>query len=93
MDQYDAHLLLRIRERDTDAMAEIYDRHAPIVYSLALCVLKDATRAEVLSAEILLDLWRDPSAALKAVELEAYLRTHTLARAFQIRRRLDKAKP
>ena len=49
-----------IRSRDESAMAHLYDRYSPIVYSVALRVLGDTGAAEDILQEIFLQLWRSP---------------------------------
>jgi len=57
----DGHLMSAIRAGNQDAMAHLYDRYSPIVYSVALRVLGDTTAAEDVLQEIFLQLWRNPS--------------------------------
>lgn len=49
-----------IRSGDEQAMAQLYDRYSPIVYSVALRVLGDAGAAEDILQEVFLQLWRSP---------------------------------
>ena len=49
-----------IRSGDEQAMAQLYDRYCPIVYSVALRVLGDAGAAEDILQEVFLQLWRSP---------------------------------
>jgi RNA polymerase sigma-70 factor, ECF subfamily len=49
-----------IRSCDESAMAHLYDRYSPIVYSVALRVLGDTGAAEDILQEIFLQLWRNP---------------------------------
>jgi RNA polymerase sigma-70 factor (ECF subfamily) len=57
-----AALLRRIKAGDQSAMAEIYDRFAPLAYAAALRVLGDSGSAEDVLQEVLVQLWRNPSA-------------------------------
>ena len=41
-------------------MADLYDRYAPLVYAVALRVLKKPQGAEDVMQEVLLHLWREP---------------------------------
>ncbi|MCU1307548.1 MAG: sigma-24, subfamily [Acidobacteriaceae bacterium] len=59
-DSSDAALIARIRAGDEDAMAQVYDRHSQIVYSVALRVLGDTGAAEDVMQEIFMQLWRNP---------------------------------
>jgi DNA-directed RNA polymerase specialized sigma24 family protein len=56
----DCSLLDRIQRGDERAIALLYDRYAPLVYSIALCVLRDATLAEKVLSDIFLEVWRTP---------------------------------
>jgi RNA polymerase sigma-70 factor (ECF subfamily) len=56
----DKSLMERVRVREQQAMAEIFDRYAGLVYSVALHVLKDSSHAEDVTQEIFFQLWRDP---------------------------------
>jgi RNA polymerase sigma-70 factor (ECF subfamily) len=51
-------LLRRVARRDERAFRAIYDRYARSVYSLALGLLRDATRAEEVTQEVFLAIWR-----------------------------------
>jgi len=56
----DKSLMERGRVREQQAMAEIFDRYAGLVYSVALRVLKDSGHAEDVTQEIFFQLWRNP---------------------------------
>jgi RNA polymerase sigma-70 factor (ECF subfamily) len=56
----DAMLVSAISSGDEQAMAQLYDRYSPIVYSVALRVLGDAGAAEDILQEVFLQLWRSP---------------------------------
>jgi RNA polymerase sigma-70 factor, ECF subfamily len=56
----DKSLLDRVRIREQQAMAEIFDRYAGLVYSAALRVLKDSGHAEDVTQEIFFRLWLNP---------------------------------
>ncbi|MBZ5574120.1 MAG: sigma-70 family RNA polymerase sigma factor [Acidobacteriia bacterium] len=45
-----------------DALAQLYDRYSPVVYSVALRVLGDTGAAEDLLQEVFMQLWRNPGA-------------------------------
>jgi len=53
-------LIVRVRERDQEAMREIFDRYATLVYSVAMRVLKDPAQAEDVMQEIFLQVWNSP---------------------------------
>ncbi len=44
--EVDTALLRRIAEGDSEAIGELYDRHAGLLYGLLLHILRDATEAE-----------------------------------------------
>jgi RNA polymerase sigma-70 factor, ECF subfamily len=56
----DRSLIDRVRVGEQGAMAEIFDRYAGLVYSVALRVLRDSGQAEDVAQEIFFQLWRSP---------------------------------
>jgi RNA polymerase sigma-70 factor (ECF subfamily) len=56
----DNSLVSAIRSGDENAMATLYDRYSPIVYSVALRVLGDTGAAEDVLQEVFMQLWRNP---------------------------------
>ncbi len=56
----DATLVSAIRSGDEQAMAQLYERYSPIVYSVALRVLGDTAAAEDVLQEVFMQLWRSP---------------------------------
>jgi RNA polymerase sigma-70 factor, ECF subfamily len=56
----DQSLMDRVRVREQQAMTEIFDRYARLVYSVALRVLRDVGHAEDVMQEIFFQLWRNP---------------------------------
>ena len=56
----DAMLVSAIRSGDEQAMAQLYDRYSPLIYSVALRVLGDTGAAEDILQEVFLQLWRSP---------------------------------
>jgi len=56
----DKSLMDRVRVREQQAMSEIFDRYARMVYSVALRVLNDSGHAEDVMQEIFFQLWRSP---------------------------------
>ena len=55
--QKDIELLQRIAAQDREAFAEFYDRHAPLMFSVACKVLNDANEAEDVLQETFVQLW------------------------------------
>lgn len=55
-------LIARLRARDPDAMAEVYDRYGRVVYSLIFRVVRDRAAAEDLVQECFLRVWNRVSA-------------------------------
>ena len=60
--QDDEALVQRVTERDAEAFAQLYDRHADLVYSVALRVLADPALAQDTAQDVFLRLWRTPEA-------------------------------
>ena len=60
LDDDDCALLDRTGHGDQQALASLYDRHAGIVYSIALRLLGDPSRAEMVLSDIFLEIWRNP---------------------------------
>jgi RNA polymerase sigma-70 factor, ECF subfamily len=58
----DAMLVAAIHSGDQTAMAEIYDRHSNVVYSVALRVVGDTGAAEDILQDVFMQLWRNPQA-------------------------------
>jgi RNA polymerase sigma-70 factor (ECF subfamily) len=53
----DAELAARLKRRDSQAMADLYDRYGRLVYSLILRVVRDTGVAEDLTQETFLRVW------------------------------------
>jgi RNA polymerase sigma-70 factor (ECF subfamily) len=58
----DLALLQQIQQGDQEAMGAFYDRYSKMVYSVALRVLNDASEAEDVMQEVLVQVWRNPGA-------------------------------
>ena len=55
-------LIQRIGAQNRDAFSQFYDRYSPIVYSLALRMLRAQSDAEDLLQEVFLQVWRQATA-------------------------------
>ena len=53
----DIALLAALKERQVDALGELYDRYARLVYGLAFKILRNLEEAEDLTQEVFLTLW------------------------------------
>ena len=58
----DTALVSAIRAGDQNAMAALYDRYSPVVYSVALRVLGETGAAEDVQQDVFMQLWRNPGA-------------------------------
>jgi RNA polymerase sigma-70 factor, ECF subfamily len=56
LDQTDAEVFLALKAGQTAALSVLYDRHAGLVYGVALKVLEDSQEAEDLAQDIFLNL-------------------------------------
>lgn len=59
-DEADAVLLKRIAGGEEAALTELYERHAPLLYTLSLRILRSAAEAEDTVQEIFLQAWNKP---------------------------------
>ena len=59
-DRSDVDLVASLRDGDTDALAELSERHSPATYGLALHILADPSWAEEIAQDVMVRLWRKP---------------------------------
>ena len=83
----DAGLLGRIAQCDPQALALFYTRHARPVFSLALALLGDRARAEDLTHEVFLLVWRSAGAYRPSGSVRAWVLRLTRNRAIDELRR------
>ena len=79
--QTDANLFLRLQNGQTNILAILYDRHAGLVYGIALRLLGNTAEAEDLTQDIFLSLTRNCSYDPKRGSLRTYLGILTRSRA------------
>ena len=77
----DAELFRRLASGQTEALGQLYDRHAGLVHSIALQLLSNAQEAEDLTQDIFLNLVRKNSYDPKRGSLRTYLAILTRSRA------------
>ena len=77
----DADLFLLLQSGQTDTLAILYDRHAALVYGIALKMLVNTTEAEDLTQDIFLILTKECSYDPKRGALRTYLAILTRSRA------------
>lgn len=79
--QTDADLYLALREGQTAALGILYDRHAKLVYGLALKTLSNTQEAEDLTQDIFLNLVKSTSYDAQRGSLRTFLGILTRSRA------------
>lgn len=77
----DALLCAALKQGNADALGILYDRHAGLVYGIALKVLEDTQAAEDLTQDIFLSLVKNNSYNPKRGALRTYLTVLTRSRA------------
>jgi len=77
----DRELVRQLRAGDTHALATLYDRYAPLVYTLALKMLQNAPEAEDLTQEVFVNFWQQQKYDPDRGSMGSYLATYTRSRA------------
>lgn len=86
--QSDVLLVAQVGRGSREALEEIYDRHSPSVYGLALRLLGQPCEAEVIVSEVFWTLWRKPgNFDSSRSTLRTYLLVMTRSRAIDRMRR------
>jgi len=57
--EWEKSIIHRIAAHDTDALTQLYDRYAGLVFGLAASVLADQQLAEDVTQEVFLQVWRN----------------------------------
>lgn len=79
--QTDADLFWQLQQGQTDALSILYDRHAALVYGIAVKLLGNTTEAEDLTQDIFLILTRECAYDPRRGALRTYLAILTRSRA------------
>jgi len=84
----EAMLVARMAAGDDEALAEVWDRYAPVVYGHARRLSRDASIAEDVTQEVFVTLWQHPERFdAQRGSLRAYLGVHAQRRAIDALRR------
>jgi RNA polymerase sigma-70 factor (ECF subfamily) len=90
----DRVILERVQAGDQQAMAEIFERHSRMAYSVALRVLHDPAQAEDVIQEVFFHVWKNPKAfAPDRGSLAAWLAVVTRNRAIDALRKRRPSDP
>jgi RNA polymerase sigma-70 factor (ECF subfamily) len=88
VDSGDALLVARLAAGDEEALAEVWQRHGPLVFGLARRLTGDSSLAEDVTQEVFVTLWQQPERFDAARgSLRAYLGVHAQRRAIDAMRR------
>ncbi len=88
VDSGDAVLVARLAAGDEEALAEVWQRHAPLVFGLARRLTGNPSTAEDVTQEVFVTLWQQPERFdARRGSLRAYLGVHAQRRAIDALRR------
>jgi RNA polymerase sigma-70 factor (ECF subfamily) len=88
VDSGDAVLVARLAAGDDEALAEVYQRHGPLVFGLARRLTGDSSTAQDVTQEVFVTLWQQPERFdPERGSLRAYLGVHAQRRAIDAMRR------
>jgi len=88
VDSGDSVLMARMAAGDDEALAEVWQRHGPLVYGLARRLTGNASTAEDVTQEVFVTLWQQPERFdANRGSLRAYLGVHAQRRAVDALRR------
>ncbi len=88
VDPGDAVLVARLAAGDDEALAEVWQRHGPLVYGLARRLTGDAATAEDVTQDVFVTLWQQPERFdADRGSLRAFLGVHAQRRAIDAMRR------
>ena len=83
--QTDLALMERIRGGDDRALGELYDRHGPVMYSLARSIVSEPADAEEVVADAFLQIWRGATQYDRGrASVGAFLAVVTRSRALDV---------
>lgn len=86
----DAKLLERMSRLELDAAGELYDRHGPTMYGLALTMLGNPVEAEDVLVDVMAQIWREANRRMTTADYVADQLTH-LVRDHAIRKVRDRS--
>lgn len=88
VDPGDAVLVARLAAGDEEALAEVWQRHGPLVFGLARRLTGDSSTAEDVTQEVFVTLWQQPERFdAQRGSLRAYLGVQAQRRAIDAIRR------
>ena len=90
----DTALVNGVLAGDQNAMAKMFDKYSPVVYSVAIRVLRDSGHAEDVTQEVFLQIWRNPASFVQGRgSLAAWLVVVARNRSIDLLRRRKPSDP